>query len=246
MPLPNITRTTARPPPRLLIGGQAKVGKSTFAAGMPAPIFIRTEDGTNGMDVDAFDVVQSWDMAITQLRSLATEEHDYRTVVIDALDGLERVIWAQVVADYNASAKREVASIEAIEYAKGYIFALQYWQRLLDALTYLRNKRGMMVCLIAHTHQRRVNSPDLPEYERYEPRLHHKALGMVTEWCDLIGFARIETRTREVDGRTQGITTGRRMLHCTESAAYIAGNRYGIDDAAIPLTWADLAPHLGV
>jgi hypothetical protein len=138
-----------------------------------------------------------------------------------------------------------VESVESIEYAKGYIFALSYWQRLLGALTYLRDRKGMMSCLICHTHQKRCQPPDLPEFERYEPRLHHKALGMIVEWCDLIGFARIETRTKEVDGKTQGLLTGRRLLYCHEAAAYVAGNRYGITDA-VPFTWADLAPHLGV
>lgn len=241
--LPNITRTTARLPTRIIVAGPAKVGKSTFASGMPAPIFLRTEDGTNGMDIDAFDVLTSFDEAMAQLRALATEQHDYQTVVIDALDGLERLIWPAVIERYNETAKKPVASIESIEYAKGYILALLYWQMLLNALTYLRNK-GMRICLICHTHQRKVTPPDLPEYERYEPRIHHKALAMLVEWADLIGFACIETRTKEGDdGRIRGLSTGRRLLHCAESAAYVAGNRYGIT-ASLNLAWPDLAQHI--
>ena len=243
MPLPNITRTTERPKPRLIIAGPAKIGKSTFAASMPKPIFVRTEDGTNGMDVDAFDVIKSFDDAMAQLRALATEAHDYETVVIDALDGLERHIWAAVCIEYNKSAKNPVANIEDIGYAKGYIFALSYWQKLISALTYLRDK-GMNVCLIAHTHQRKVTPPDMEEYERYEPRIHHKALGILTEWADLIGFARMEMRTKEsTNGKRQGLSTGRRLLHVAESAAYVAGNRYGIEDD-LELSWAALAPLL--
>lgn len=239
-----ITRTSQRKPPRIMVAGPAKVGKSTFAASMPAPIFIRSEDGTNGMDVDAFPVLQSFDDCMAQLRHLAKPGHGYQTVVIDALDGLERVIWHAVVADYNAtSSKRQVESIESIEYAKGFVFALAYWERVLKALTYLRDQ-GMLICLLAHTHQRRVTPPDLPEYERYEPRLHHKALAMIVEWLDLIGFARMETRTKEVDGRTQGVTTGRRMLYCSESAAYVAGNRYGIENP-LELSWPALSQAIG-
>jgi hypothetical protein len=180
---------------------------------------------------------------MSQLRALATEAHEYQTVVIDALDGLERLVWPAVVAQYNETAKKPVTSIEGIEYARGYILALVFWQKLLAALTYLRNK-GMRVCLIAHTHQRKVTPPDLPEYERYEPRIHHKALAMLVEWADLIGFACIETRTKEGDdGRIRGLSTGRRLLHCAESAAYVAGNRYGIT-APTNLAWAELAQHI--
>lgn len=243
MPMPNITKTTSRPAPRLIIAGPAKVGKSTFGASMPSPIFIRTEDGTNGMDVDAFDIIKSFDDAMTQLRALAKEEHAYQTVVIDALDGLERHIWSAVVAEYNMTAKNSVENIEDIGYAKGYIFALSFWQRLIAALTYLRDK-GINICLIAHTHQRKVTPPDMEEYERYEPRIHHKALGLLVEWADLIGFARVEMRTKEsASGKRQGLSTGRRLLHVSESAAYVAGNRYGIEDD-LELNWAALAPLL--
>ena len=246
MGAPNITRTTARPQPRLIIAGPAKVGKSTFGASMPNPIFVRTEDGTNGMDVDAFDVLSSFEQCIEQLKWIATGQHQYQTIIIDALDGLERLIWAKVVEDHNAQQpQKPITSIEEIGYAKGYIFALAHWQRLIGALTYLRNK-GLAICLLCHTHQRRVSPPDMEEFERYEPRIHHKTLGLLVEWADLIGFAQLETRTKATEsGKRQGVTTGRRMLHCSESAAYVAGNRYAIEES-LPLAWDALSPLLGI
>ena len=148
-----------------------------------------------------------------------------------------------MVVEDNKTAKNQIVSIEDIGYARGYIFALSYWQKLISALTYLRDK-GMNICLIAHTHQKRVSPPDMEEYERYEPRIHHKALGILTEWADLIGFARMEMRTREADnGKRQGISTGRRLLHVSEAAAYVAGNRYGITEDIL-LSWNELEPLL--
>jgi hypothetical protein len=232
--------------PRLIIAGPAKVGKTTFGASMPKPNFERTEDGTNGMDVDAFDVLPDYTTCLEQLRWLAKGEHQYQTLVIDALDGLERLIWSQVVLDHNAAnPAKPIKSIEDIGFAKGYIFALTYWQRLVSALTYLRDQ-GMAICMLCHTHQRRVSPPDMEEFERYEPRIHHKALGLLVEWADLIGFAQLETRTKATEsGKRQGVTTGRRMLHCSESAAYVAGNRYGIE-SSLPLAWDELSPLLGI
>jgi hypothetical protein len=245
MPLPNITRTVSRPPPRIIISGAPKVGKTTLGASAPSPIFIRTEDGTNGMDVDAFDIATSYQAVIDQITALAKVDHQYQTVVIDALDGVERLIWHHVVECHNASGQKQIASIEDIGYAKGYIFALDFWARITKGLTYLRDKRGMTVVCICHSHQRKVTPPDLPEYERYEPRLHNKALGLMVEWADLIGFAAIETRVRTTDNnKTQGLTTGRRLLHCHEAAAWVAGNRYGINQS-LDLSWSALTAAIG-
>jgi hypothetical protein len=38
-------------PPRLVLYGTAKVGKSTFAAGATRPVFLPTEDGLGTLDV---------------------------------------------------------------------------------------------------------------------------------------------------------------------------------------------------
>ena len=37
-------------PPRIMLYGQEGVGKSTFGASAPAPIFIQTEDGLGEID----------------------------------------------------------------------------------------------------------------------------------------------------------------------------------------------------
>jgi hypothetical protein len=240
MPLPNITRTSDRGPLRLIAYGQPKVGKTTMAAGSPSPIFLRTEDGTHGLDVDAFDLLSSYQQAMDQLVALAKEEHQYQTVVVDGLDGIERLIWAEVVPLYNASAKRPVKDISEIPYKAGYDTALAFWQRFINGLDYLRVKRSMGVICLAHSIQRKVSPPDLDEYERYEPRIHHKAMSLITGWSDIIGFARHETIVREsANGKGQGIGTGRRLLCVAENPAYVAGNRYSIDKE-LPLTWAAL------
>ena len=46
-------------PPRILLYGVEGVGKTTFAACAPAPIFIRTEDGLGELEVPAFPLDRS-------------------------------------------------------------------------------------------------------------------------------------------------------------------------------------------
>ena len=91
---------------------------------------------------------------IKALAALYDEKHDYRTLVIDSLDWLERLIWADVCLH------KHVESIEDIGYAKGYVFALTQWREFLEGLTALRNDKGMMVVLVAHARiERFVHKP---------------------------------------------------------------------------------------
>ena len=51
MTLDAITRGKIEKPLRLLVIGVDGVGKSTFAAAAPSPIFLDAEDGSNNLDV---------------------------------------------------------------------------------------------------------------------------------------------------------------------------------------------------
>ena len=54
--LSSISRTTRNAlPPRVVIHGAQKIGKSTFAANAFKPIFLPLEDGLSGLEVDAFN-----------------------------------------------------------------------------------------------------------------------------------------------------------------------------------------------
>ena len=88
-------------PRRTFVYGVHGVGKSRFAASAPAPIFIQTEDGLGEIDCDRFPLAQSFDAALQALAELYTAEHPYRTVVVDSLDWLERLIHADVCQQRN-------------------------------------------------------------------------------------------------------------------------------------------------
>ena len=65
-------------------------------------------------------VATTFDQAMQALSELYTEQHSYRTVVVDSLDWLERLIWAEVCR------KRNVESSEDIGYAKAKSIALNH------------------------------------------------------------------------------------------------------------------------
>jgi hypothetical protein len=232
-----------RPAPRrVMLYGTHGVGKSTFGAMSDKPIFIQTEDGLGEIDCDRFPLAETFDQAIAALSELYSEKHAYRTVVLDTLDGLERLIWSDVCK------KRGVESIEDIPYAKGYVLALTQWREFLQGLNALRNERGMMVILLAHAKIEKFENPETETYDRYVPRLHKLASAVVQEWCDEVLFATYKVFTKKLDEgfsqtRTQGIGTGERIIRTTERPAHVAKNRLNLPDE-LPLDWNVYAKHL--
>jgi len=229
-------------PRRLMLYGTHGIGKSTFASCAPKPVFVQTEDGLGEIACDKFPLTTTFDQAMQALSELYTDKHSFRTVVIDSLDWLERLIWVEVCK------KRNVESIEDIGYAKGYVFALTQWREFLEGLTALRNDKGMMIVLLAHARIERFENPETESYDRYVPRLHRLASQILQEWCDEVIFATFKVYTKQTDEgfdrkRTHGIGTGERVLRTVERPAHVAKNRLNLPEE-MPLDWNAYAQHI--
>jgi len=227
--LSTIQRGRAQLPRRVLLYGVHGVGKSTFGAMAEKPIFIQTEEGINDLEVDRFPLATKYSDVVDALSGLYSAQHEYQTVVIDSLDWLERLIFAEVCG------KRGVESIEDIGYAKGYVFALTQWREIFAGLDALRNERGMQVILIAHAQIEKFANPETDTYDRYSPRLQKQASALVQEWCDEVLFATYQVHTKTTNEgfdrkRTHGIGTGERIVRTTERPAHVAKNRLNLPD----------------
>lgn len=225
-----------------MLYGTHGVGKSTFASCAPNPVFIQTEDGLGEINCDKFPLTTTFDQAMQALTELYVESHAYRTVVVDSLDWLERLIWAEVCR------KRNVENLEGIPYSKGPAFALTQWREFLDGLTALRNDRGMMIVLVAHARIERFEDPETEPYDRYVPRLHRLASQVIQEWSDEVLFAGFKVITRQTDAgfdrkRTRGIGTGERVLRTVERPSHLAKNRLNLPEE-LPLNWSAYAQYL--
>lgn len=233
--LQSIRRERASRPPIVTVYGGPGVGKTTFAAGAPGAVFVRTEDGLGNLEADAFPVATSYAEVIEALRVLSTEQHDFRWLVLDSLSALEPLIWSEVAKTHGKT------SIEDLGFGKGYVVAMDYWRQLFDALTYLANARGMGSILIAHAEVNRYEAPDVDAYDRAQIKLHKRAFGLVYERADVIGYAapRVMVRKEQLGqdkSRNHGISTGERLLHLVERPAYVAKNRYSLPEN-LPLSW---------
>ncbi len=239
--LESITTGRENRPPRLMVYGQEGVGKSTFGANAPTPIFIQTEDGLGEIDCAKFPLAKSLAEVTRALQALRVEDHAYQTVVIDSLDWLERLIFDEVCREFG------VRSIEKADggFGKGYTHALTHWRKVLSLLDELRLKRNMAVILLAHSKVERFEDPESSAYDRYTPRLHKYATGLISEWADAVLFAtkrfRVQKENTGFSGERAiaapiGAGGGDRILRTNGGPACIAKNRYGLPEE-IALSW---------
>lgn len=239
--LKSITQTRRMEAPKILLAGEPKIGKSTFAASAPNAIGICTEDGLAGVDARAFPLCQSLDAVYECIRALLDEDHDFQTVFLDSLDWTESLLH-----DYVCRANKW-DSIESPGYGKGYIAAAAEWKNLLDGFETLRRERGMGVILVSHVKQKRIESPTHEGYDAWVLKLHDRASGLCLEWADIVGFAAHKIAIKKTDAgfgqkEAKAIKTGERMLYLEAHPAYPSGTRFGLKDCA--LDWSAFATQL--
>lgn len=245
--LATITRGRQSRPPRVIIYGEPGIGKSTYIAGCPAPIFIQMEDGLGEIDADKFPKAETLEQVCDQLDMLIVEKHDYETVGIDSSKWLEKLIHKEVCRRDNKP------SVELCSggYGKGYVTALNIWQGdILPRLDVLRNQRGMIVVMTGHAIIEKYEDPDqCLSYDRYTLDLHDSKSAssrkLLYEWCDALLFAtrKVIVRTEETKpGKVRGTAVGlggdggTRIIRPYGSPSAVAKNRYGIN-TEIPLSW---------
>lgn len=248
MTIGNVSGPQLDGPLRLLLFGMQGVGKSTFGADAPDPVFLPVEDPGPRIRAPRYPQPQTWDEAIEAVEDLRQADHKYKTFVIDTMDRLEALCWAQVIKDDNERMREGQLRSRTIEdvgggYMKGYIAAVQKWLQLLARLERLQRERGMHVVLLAHAQVKTFRNPEGPDYDRWEMKLHAKASAAIGEWADAVLFANYRTRVAtDRKGRSlrKGMSDPRdqNIINTQRTPAFDAKNRYGLPPT-LRLDWAE-------
>ena len=236
-----ITRGPMKTAIRVGIYGTEGVGKTTFASQFPGAVFIDTEGSTKHIDVARFDMPETYQDVLNQLAYVLGHADEIGTVVIDTVDWLEKFIFKAVCDE------KKIQNIEDIGYGKGYVYAKQKLQGLLELLDTIVG-RGVHVVLVCHSMIRKFELPDeMGSYDRYMLKLNEKNIApLIKEWVDMLLFVNYKTDVvTAADGKTKKARGGqKRVIYANHSACWDAKNRFGLPDE-MPFEYDQIAHLFG-
>jgi len=210
-------------PPKITLYGPPGIGKTPFGAQSVSPIFLQTEDGLAKIEVPHLPVAKTLDDFFLYMDMLINEHHEYKTVVVDTLDWLEKLIWDKVCLD------KEVKQIEEIGYGKGFSFAMVHWDKVFRGFEKMRYEKNMAIIMLCHSIVNTITPPDNDPYQKYDIKLHKNARAKTIEWSDAVLFANFKTYVNLEKGKKTGrAVDGGRVLYCQPNPAYECKNRYGL------------------
>lgn len=213
-------------PPRVLVYGEPGVGKSTFAAGWPSPLFIDAERRTDHLDIDRIEV-QSWPEVLNVMREVAKGGTEYKTLVFDTVDFIEVLIYSHLCETENCDTIEDYGG----GFGKGYTAAKKEWGRLVKGLEVLRDK-GINCLLLAHGHVKTFRNPLGEDYDKWHLNMNQKSSIFLQGQMDAIGFAHFEdlAHAKTKHDKAKGRSTGERLLTFKHSAAHDSKQGIAVPD----------------
>lgn len=233
-----ITRGKRARAQRVIIYGPEGIGKSSFAANFPEPLFIDTEGSTDNMDVARMDKPTSYTMMKNQIAFVKANPTCCKTLVIDTIDWAESLIIQDVCSQHGKK------GIEDFGYGNGYTYTSEEVGRFLNMLQDLI-ELGINVVLTAHAQMRKFEQPDeMGAYDRYELKLGKKTSSqtapLVKEWADMVLFANYKTVIMTAENKKKKATGGARVLYTEHHPAWDAKNRHSLPPE-LPLDYGAIA-----
>jgi len=240
--------------PVITIVGFPGVGKSTLAATFPNPIFVQAENATSVFETWPEDKQPAFfpelpapsakrkarpsEILLDQLRELATADHPYKTVVVDAVTTLNMLFESEVI-EFDGNEDATNIGEAAGGYGKGYLAVANLHAKVRSACEHLR-KRGIAVVFLAHSGIAKIkNRPDVEAYATWTLDMHEASRRVYIATSDAVLYLKSREFVMGSDKDKKGnvksygkmTSTGERIL-VTASEGTIgfvdAKNRYRI------------------
>jgi hypothetical protein len=222
--------------PRMIINGVEGWGKTSLAVQAPgtAIIMARGETGyatllnAGRVPTVLAATANDWEGLLGLLDQIAATPGDIKTLVLDALGGLERLCHEYVCArDF----KGDWSDKGFMSFHKGFEIAVTDWLGLLNRLDRI-NEKGIPIWLLSHVGVRSFKNPIGADFDRYEASCHAKTWSVTHKWADAVLFANFRTITDTLKGeqRKKGIGGTDRVVYCERRDAWDAKNRFGMPE----------------
>lgn len=223
-----ITSGVLSNPIKTVIYGPEGIGKSSFAAKFPEPLFIDTEGSTARMDVRRLPAPTSFAMIEEEIRYVISNPNVCKTLVLDTAD------WAEKLCRVAVCAKNSKSGLEDFGYGKGYSYLFEDFGRMLNLLDSVA-ERDVHIVITAHAAMRKFEQPDESgAYDRWELKLSNaqkcSIANMVKEWADMVLFANYETFVIKKKDEKNKVAGGNRVMYTTHHPCWDAKNRFGLPE----------------
>lgn len=240
--LENAKPAAEKTPLIITIAGDAGSGKTSLASTFPKPFIIRTrgeavprdvpaENRPAGLDPVGNRKVKVGDIAIwdedelfDQFKALLSEEHDYKTVIIDSVTGLEE-LFVQNIIDVQP-AKQKSMNAAGTGYGSSWDVIRSKHARVMAAAEAMRSRKGLNVVFICHVDVKRMDPPDGSQYSKYILQLHDRTAPIYTNRVDAVCFVKQEVFVME---GSKAKTSDDRILVMGMTPANVSKNRLGIE-----------------
>lgn len=236
--------------PMITIVGSAGTGKTTLAGLFPKPLFITAETGTSVFDewddelkptVISVEGKKTPIQFVAELqRELYSEDHDFKTIVVDSITALNLLIEKQIVdEDERATNIGDACG----GFQKGFIESAMRHAQIISGFDLIRKKKNIAIVFLGHTGVIKMkNSPDeSSEYSVFGLDMHQKSAANYVNNSDAVLYL---TKEKFIVGaetnRKTGATTkfgratesGNRILITSGDGktGYVsAKNRFGLE-----------------
>lgn len=236
----NITTGVMKSALKVVVYGPEGIGKSSFAARFPEPLFCDTEGSTKFMNVRRLDKPTSWTMLQQQIDYIKRHTDVCKTFIIDTID------WAEQFCIEHICSKHSKKGIEDFGYGNGYVYEKEEFGKFLNSLEELVDL-GINVVLTAHAQIRKFEKPDeAGAYDRYELKLGKKTSSLISplvkEWADMVLFANYKTYVVATDkeGKKNKASGGERVMYTSHHPCWDAKNRFGLPEE-LPFSFDQIA-----
>tara|TARA_R110000751_G_scaffold284602_2_gene388573 strand:- start:1082 stop:1873 length:792 start_codon:yes stop_codon:yes gene_type:complete len=216
-------------PLRIVIYGREGVGKTSFPAHMKNPLYLisRGETGLQTLvshkqlgETDYLPPIEKWEDFISTLNELNAVEHEYKTLVLDCLNGFEKLLMEFTIrTHYDGDLNK------FLHYHKGYATAASIWAEVTVLLDRLRVNKKMTIVCLAHSKIAKERNPVGEDYQTFKVDLHDLNSASIREWADIVMFFNFMTA---VDDKGKGKGGRQRVAYCEPDAGYEAKNRTGL------------------
>ena len=173
--------------------------------------------------------VPDWQSYIGLIEDLTTKEHQRKTLVIDVVNGMEKLANEFTrERDYGGDENTFMA------YQAGYrTVAMGVWKESLVALDKLRREKQMMILMLAHTGAAKVPNPQGLDYQKWAPAFDGRwAWESTFAWADIVLFADFDIAVVKEKGESKAKGRGgnRRFFRTNWEPGFDAKNRHGFPD----------------